>query len=189
MADITTKIVDNTFISACIRDIVSVKLIQVCANSFNLATSKEVYNEAIAHWATSVVDLEYKNIQIYDMNKDKNYLSLLNYLRSRYPYLHDGELSSFLVALLNYDIQNKKYYYLTDDGKMRKTIPKIMNDTIFLQFIGKSLNSFNYTGTIGLLKRLFEKKTISQEEISKIILDLKNGDFHITPELIKYLKV
>ncbi|HNR44658.1 MAG TPA: hypothetical protein PKH80_05780 [Methanofastidiosum sp.] len=188
MESVTNKILDNTVISVLIRDILSCSIIEICSQVYPLVTSKEVFHETSKYPDKNKVSKIYTMIKVLDNEGDTNYKKLLAYLESRYPYLHKGELSTLLVAILNYELVGRKYYYVTDDGRMRKTLPKITQDTLFLDILGKSLNKINLTGTIGLIKRLFDKGMISPEEIESIIVDLGKGDFYITPELLNHLR-
>jgi hypothetical protein len=47
MGSVTTKILDNTVITACLGDIKSVNFLELCANHYKLITSKEVYEETM----------------------------------------------------------------------------------------------------------------------------------------------
>ncbi|MDO9538084.1 MAG: hypothetical protein Q7J68_07180 [Thermoplasmata archaeon] len=113
---------------------------------------------------------------------------ILNWLELRFPYLHKGELSTFLMAVLEYSMKNKKCVYVTDDGRMRKTIPKILENTDFITMCGKNGFSFKFTGTIGLIKKLYEKGCLTDYQIEDIIRDLKNSTFYITPLLLNSLR-
>lgn len=176
----TTKIFDTTVIISSMKEIKCVNLFEKCLERYSIATSIEVYEETKEKFHA-------EKISIFDLNNNKLFISLMEYLSDRYPYLHKGELSSFLVALIEYEMKNKRYYFVTDDNRMRKTISKIFDDDLFVSKIGYK-PKFNMTGTIGLLKRLYQRNILTKEDIEKVICDLENSSFYKTPELIEYLK-
>lgn len=183
----TTKIIDSTVIIASLKEISSIDLIAKCSERYSLATSIEVYDETKE--AFNYDRNCYKKIRIFDMNENKLFIVLMEYLSDKYPYIHKGELSSFLVALIEYELKNKEYFFVTDDKMMRKTIPKIISqDELFIDRLSQKPAKFNITGTLGLLKRLYYRKILTKTDIEKVVEDLKNSTFYITPELIKYLK-
>lgn len=188
MEGVTTKILDNTVIVACLGDIKSVNLLELCASQYNLVTSKEVHVETMRYPDQEVVGKLYERITVKDKTPNSQYQTLLAYLETRYPYLHRGELSSFLLALLEYEFTAKKYYYLTDDRRMRNTIAKIIEDPIFSQILGKKIVNVTYSGTLGLIRRVYDRGLLTPTQLEQIIEDLQKGDFYMTPHLIDYLR-
>ena len=71
----TTKIIDNTVISASLKEINSINLIAKCLERYSLATSIEVYDETKEGF--NHLDC-YKQISIFDMKDNKLLLCLLN---------------------------------------------------------------------------------------------------------------
>ncbi|OQX18460.1 MAG: hypothetical protein BWK75_06650 [Candidatus Altiarchaeales archaeon A3] len=130
----------------------------------------------------------YKKISVFDLNNNELFAILIKYLSDRYPYLHKGELSSFLVALIEYEMNNKEYYFVTDDNKMKKVVSTIFDDDLFTSKINHKPLKFNMTGTVGLLKRLYQRNILTKKDVEKVIGDLENSTFYITSKLIKYLK-
>jgi predicted nucleic acid-binding protein len=102
--------------------------------------------------------------------------------------LHKGELTTFLIALLDYELKGRPYYYVTDDKKMRTSIPKILKDSLFIKKLGCSVQEVKYTGTIGLIKRLKLRNLITEEDINNIADELEQSTFRISPELIEELR-
>ncbi len=185
----TTKVMDNTIISTSLKEIKCVNLIKKCSERYTIATSYEVYLESCKGFSETLLKELYKTVVVRNLTDDKRYILLIDYLQTRYPYLHSGELSSFLLALLDYELNRKEYYYVTDDNKMKKVISKMGEDDLFSEKIGSPIKTFNVTGTIGLIRKLYENGSLSTEDIERIIEDLKNSTFYITPDLISYLKV
>lgn len=181
------KILDNTVLSVSLNNINSIDLLEKCMQRYNLATSQEVYEESEKGFDIKILEQCFKRIIIHDLRNDIKYNMLLDYLIRRYPYLHKGELSSFLIALLIYKLKGKSYYYVTDDGKMRKTLNKIIKNKEFLEKLNATKMSFNATGTIGLIKRLKEKGILTKKEIECIYIELENSTFRATPELLRDL--
>ena len=110
----TTKILDNTVISASISEIVCIDFIKKGSTIYDFETSYEVLQETKNGYAVITVKNRYSCIRDIDLRSNKLYKSLLKYLVNRYPYLHEGELSSFLLALLYFEFKNKNHlsYYL-----------------------------------------------------------------------------
>lgn len=184
----TTKIFDATVISANVKEIKCIDFIDRCSKKYPVVTSIEVFEEIEEGFSKIIVDNQFKKIIIYDLRYSDEYNKMFQYMEDRYPYLHKGEISSFLLSLINFKSTNERYYYVTDDQKMRKVIKKIENDWLFYNEFKIVVKAFMNTGTIGLLKKLKEKQVISCEEIEDIIQDLKNSSFYITDGLIKNLR-
>lgn len=187
METLTTKIMDNTVISASIREINSIDLIKVCSSKYYISTTPEVFNETRIGFNKTLINRIYSFIELHEI-KGKDYEDLLKWFEVRYPYLHRGEVSSFLLAVLEYAQKSRRYYYITDDNKMKKTIKSLLKDEHLIEKIGTRLTKFNITGTIGLIIRLKENGLISGKEMENIIKDLNSSSFYITPELIEELR-
>lgn len=188
METVTAKVLDNTFISACVIDINSKDLIELCNTKYSLVSSHVIYKESLDYSNREIMEKIYEKIAVVDMTNSERYNQLLQYLTNRFPALHEGELSAFLVALLEYELEGKSYYYITDDYEMRKSIQKIKKDALFIQKLGTTISNFNYSGTIGLIKRLSKQNLLNIDDVEMIIDDLKNGSFYLNPTLIEYLR-
>ena len=188
METVTTKILDNTFISACVVDINSKDIIAVCNKKYNLMAPHVVYKESLDYSDREVMKKCYEKITVIDMTNSEKYNELLLYLINRFPNLHEGELSAFLVALLEYELKGKSYYYITDDQGMRKSIQKIKQDELFIQKLGITISNFNCSGTIGILERLLKGNLLDVDDLNLIVDDLENGSFYLNPALIEYLR-
>jgi predicted nucleic acid-binding protein len=188
METVTTKILDNTFISACVTDINSKDLVAVCDLRYSLVAPLSVYKESLNYSDREIMKKCYEKIVVIDMTNSEIYNELLQYLTNRFPNLHEGELSAFLVALLEYELKGKRYFYITDDLSMRKSIQKIRHDELFIQKLKSNFSNFNFSGTIGLINRLVKGNLIDVYDLNKIIDDLENGSFYLDPSLIEYLR-
>ena len=100
----TDKIVDNTIISLML-EINDLILLEKLNQDHKILTSKDVYDETKAYFEESDVESVYTIIKIFENSTEIKFQELLEYLLNRYPYLHSGEITSFLIALLNYQIQ------------------------------------------------------------------------------------
>ncbi len=183
----TAKIFDSTVIISSIKEIKDINLIDKCLERYSIVMSTEVYNET-KEGITEQSKESYKKISALDLKDNELFVSLIKYLSDRYPYLHKGELSSFLLALIEYEMKNKEYYFVTDDNKMKKVSSKIFDDNLFTSKLNHKPLKFNITGTVGLLKRLCQRNILTKGDIEKVMENLENSTFYITPELIKYLK-
>ena len=184
MEKLKSKILDNTFISLCISDITSVDLLEILNPFYYLTTSHDVYEETLKGFDVGVVEKAYQKIRLANIDNSK-YNDILNWLEARFPYLHKGELSSFLLALLEYEIIDKKYCYITDDKKMRKTVKeKVFNELFLLEKLPKKIINFNMIGSIGLIKKIYDNKIIDNVIKANIKNDLRNSSFYLSPKLL-----
>ncbi|MDK2891414.1 MAG: hypothetical protein PWR21_2046 [Methanoculleus sp.] len=182
----TTKILDNTVISAAINEIKAVDLLSICNENYAMVTSMEVFHEACGG-SRHRVTKEYQ-IEIRDKAKDQKFTQIISYLCDRYPYLHEGELSAFTLALLDYACSGESYFFVTDDRTMRRRIDEIIASPQITNVCQMQIQNFNHTGTIGLIRRLYQKRCLSNEEIDEIIANLRESTFYITEELLNELK-
>jgi predicted nucleic acid-binding protein len=180
----TSKILDNTVISAFINEIRSVEMIEICRKEYLLVTTDCVQRETSERFSGKTIAINYKNINVFSKTGDKKYDQALDYLTNRYPYLHEGELSAFLLALIDYELTGNPYFFITDDRKMREKICEIISSDIFLKIIGVAIYDYHFSGTIGLIKRLCQKGCLSENEINMIVFDIKNSTFRISDKLI-----
>ena len=183
----TVKILDNTVISVSINELHSINLIRLCSARYDITTTHHVFTEAKKGSSKAVIK-EISNYMSVSNSQNQRFDEILSWLERRFPYLHKGELSTFLMAVLDYSQTNKKYYYVTDDRRMRKTIPKILHNRVFIDMCGQNVNTFNSTGTIGLIKKLYEKGSLTDDQIEEIITDLRNSTFYVTPSLLNSLR-
>ncbi len=186
--EMKTKIFDNTVITAFLKEIESVDVFKIAVENYNVLISVEVFEEFKNGFDKNFFEKHIPFFKVKDLREDSFYNSLFDYFSERYPFLHSGEVSSFLLALLEYHLKNKEYYFITDDNKMRKTIRKLSDDKLFYSKFKIFINSFNITGTIGLLKHFCNKNFIDKNSIKKIILDLKKSTFFVTEDLLKNLE-
>lgn len=184
----TNKILDNTVISAAVNEIKSLNLISISSKAYPLKASSEVYDEISRGIPEDNFEEITQHIEKIDCNVYGNYRELFDYLSARYPYLHEGDISSFLLALLGHEVTGKKYYLVTDDLRLRKKIPEILELEKVRDLLKMNIEKMNVTGTIGLIKRLCEKGFVKHETMERIIKDLENSTFRITAELLKELR-
>lgn len=185
----TLKIVDNTFISACLGEIECLNLLDISTNHYNVSTTPEVYEETVEGFEKDFVKEAYGKISIDPVDHDK-YDDLKEWLENRYPQIHSGEISTFLSALLNHAINKNEYYYITDDGKMKETIDKLNTDQEFMNKLGTKfdMSNFKVAGTVGFIRRLIDKKTISEDFIEPILTDMDNNGFYIDENTKNFLR-
>lgn len=185
----TVKIVDNTFISACSGEINCIDLLDICSKYYEIVTTNEVFEETKEGFDTKKTSEIYNLISV-SSKYSKLYFELKKWLESRYPTLHSGEISTFLLALLSFAVVDSEYYYVTDDKSMKNIIEKLSEDEIFLKKLGYSfdMENFKVTGTIGFTKRLLEKGIIRQEYVEPILNDMQNNGFYLSDELKDHLR-
>lgn len=183
-----TKIFDNTAISAFINEIPTVGILAVCSKYYALTTSIEVYYEALEGSEQEKIDTCFTDIQIVDKNPEKLYKDLMRELSDRYPYLHKGDISSFLLAYMDYAAEGKPYYFVTDDKTLRKRIPDLLTSNGLSSLTKKGIHKFNVTGIIGLMRHIADNGDLSESDIELIIADLKQSTFYVTEDLLSYLR-
>ena len=187
MENKTMKVLDATVISADIKEIKSVNIIESCLMQYDVVVPEDVKKECERAFG-KVCCVFLKGAKIYTPD-GKDYESLKDYLKRRYPYLHSGDLSSILVAALESIVRGRNCYFVTDDGALKKVVEsKLPEDEEFHMLLGKSFEKINVTGTIGLLRRLNERKILSCEDIIKAARDIPKSSFRATKELVRFLK-
>jgi len=183
-----TKIFDNTAISAFINEIPSVGMLEVCSKHYALTTSIEVYNEALAASDLETIKSCFSDVLVIDKNREKLYSEVIAEFSDRYPYLHKGDISSFLLAYMDYAVVGKPYYYVTDDIRLRKKIPELITSKSLISITKKKNLPFNVTGIIGLMRHIADKGNLSESDIELIIADLERSTFYVTEDLLSYLR-
>lgn len=183
-----TKIFDNTAISAFINEIPSIEMLKVCSQSYTLTTSVEVYHEALAGYDRETLNSCFSDIVVVDKNHEKIYQTIMTVLSDRYPYLHKGDISSLLLAYMDYAVPDKPYYYVTDDKTLRRKIPEILSSNTVKSLAKKNIQKFNMTGIIGLMRHIADNGNLSESDIDLIIIDLKRSTFYVTEDLLSYLR-
>jgi predicted nucleic acid-binding protein len=179
------KILDATTLSAFIFEIKGLDLLTKSSKLYDLTTSQQVIEEISVNGKYPRMETIKRLVQIYELNPDAK--KLLDHLELRFPALHRGELSSFIIAALEFSVKGIPCYYVTDDKAMRKSIGKILQDGLFINIVGKPLEIKN-TGTIGLLIHLSERSCLDKEEMTKVAHDLENSTFRCPPTLLAKLR-
>jgi predicted nucleic acid-binding protein len=123
------------------------------------------------------------------MDGNTQYDELLEYLKNRYPNLHEGELSSFLMMLLEYTLKGKDCYYITDDQTAKKIFLNLHNDKLFIKKLGTSFNKASITGLVGLLIHMHEKGLLPEDYPKKIKNGLKHSAYYISEDLLSKLEI
>ena len=65
----TSKILDNTAISAFINEIRSIEMIEICRNEYLLVTTDCVQRETSERFSRKTIDINYKNINVFKQNR------------------------------------------------------------------------------------------------------------------------
>jgi hypothetical protein len=95
----TVKILDNTVISASLREIVSINLLERCSKRYDIVTSQEVYEEAKRGFTDKRLGVLKKLIMVDNLKYENDYSNLIEYLEARYPYLHKTPLGGLNILL------------------------------------------------------------------------------------------
>ena len=184
----TTKVLDTTVISACINTIVTVDLLDICGSQYRITTSKSVYDEAVLGFQAKAIAGIFRKVSVEQNYDEEKYRQIFSYLRNRYPYLGDGELSIVVVAIVAYDINGLLSYVVTDDRRFKKKFCEILNSPPVVSLLGMRKSSVQVTGTIGLIRQLFRRGRIPPDVMREIISDFQKGTLYITDKLIDELR-
>ena len=184
----TTKILDTTVISACMNTIVSVNLLEICMVEYRTVTSKSVYDETVLGFSKEMVEKTFQRIPVVDCSDEEGYQKMISYLRNRYPYLGEGELSTVILALVKFTTDGSSSYIVTDDMRFKKKFPEILSAPPIIKEFGQNVSRARVTGTIGLIRQLYRRRRISPGIMRGIIADLRKGTLYITNKLIDELR-
>ncbi len=183
----TAKAVDTTVISSSLREIRSVDLLNITTRVYDVFTTRDVHRELEAGFGSTRMEPLAASIHVVDIEHERAE-DILKWLERRHPYLHRGELSSFLLAIVNFGLHGIPCYYVTDDGAMRKKARNILIEDRFIELLGEEPPPFQMTGTVGLLGRLFERGMIGPEELGNVIEELRNGTFRVSRRVLDHLR-
>lgn len=174
-------------IIACLEYIKCINIFESCNGNYHMATSDIVYNEFAQKARPQDVEVFNKFFTVHNLSQDPKYRELFEYVTNRYNKLHRGELSSFLVMVLEYLVKNKNCYYVTDDQTAKKVFTNIHNDKIFMKLLGSSIEPPKVTGLVGLVKHLREKGLLPKGYPKAIKTDLKDNGYFLSEDLLKIL--
>ncbi len=183
----TTKVLDATTISVGMGDIKTIDLIQRCSSRYPIVTTREVRHEIERGFAPDAVERAFAHIRLSSV-RGPGCDELVGRLKSRFPFLHEGELTSFVLALVNYEREGEPFYYVTDDRAMRRCIERIVSNDPAVHSLGLSIPDFKLTGTVGLIMRLFERGSLTKGEMVRIARELETGTFRVTDSILRELK-
>jgi len=167
------------------REIRSVALLPPCTRRYRVVISEEV-REELGRAKSFHAETLLRGIAVL-RNTHPARERLLTYLSNRYPYLHTGELSSFLLAVTVFSAEGQRCFFVTDDGRMRKSLPKLLEDSELKGALGVRALSLEHTGTIGLILRLAETGSITPEERLLVCSDLKRSSFRCSKDILNRL--
>lgn len=184
---LTAKVVDTTVISASLKEIPSIDLLGLAAEVYDVHTSGGVKRELEEGFDPTSVEHILGFVEVVDIGHEA-FEPLMDWLERRYPYLHRGELSTFLLAILDFGLGGRPCYYVTDDGAMRKKVRKILIEDRFIEILGEEPPQVGMTGTVGLIGRLYEHGVMTPGELMGVIEDLQNGTFRISSQVLDHLR-
>lgn len=182
----TIKVLDTTAVSAMLFEIGSVDVMSRCCQRYNVLTSPTVINELMR----SRKGRKWTSIDSYLSTEDPTHFDptkLVGELAKRYPELHEGELTAFLIALHRSAVRKEQVIFVTDDGAMRKKADKVAKDPIVASSLGSSFSVLR-TGTIGMVLKMAERDLLTAEEKKGIAADLENSSFRCTSEILDKLR-
>ncbi len=183
----TVKVVDTTVISASIKEIHSIDLLGLTSAVYDISTSGDVLEEVEKGFDEGTMEHAFELTRVVKVGCDE-YHPLMSWLETRYPYLHRGELSSFLLAVLEYGQRGVPCYYVTDDGAMRRNVRKILIEDRFIELLGGEPPSIGMTGTVGLIGRLYERGMMTSKELRDVMEELRSGTFRVSKPVLDHLR-
>lgn len=184
---LTAKAVDTTVISASLREIQAIDLLDKTSMVYDVHTSRDVQQELETGFDPVTVERILGFVDVVDVDHEA-FEPLMDWLERRYPYLHRGELSSFLLAILHFRLRGRPCYYVTDDRAMRKKARNILIEDRFIEILGEEPPPVEMTGTVGLVGRLFKRGMVTSKELIGVIEDLQDGTFRVSNQILDHLR-
>ncbi len=160
------KILDSTIIIAIIGEIECVELIdKMLELNHELVITHSVYREILAGSSGKICCrlVDKKKIRVIKENSEEQ---IADYKKS-YPQLGNGEIDSML-SFLKISKENDSTYCVFDDGVARRKAEEM---------------GIKFTGFLGLLKIMRERKILTTEEHSEIIPQLRKSNFRLPKEI------
>jgi predicted nucleic acid-binding protein len=138
-------------------------------SGYSLKIPQEVFNE-IQHEALTISSFQKQNsgqisiIEPFPLeNKER--------LQNLYPNLGPGEIETIALGI-KYQTEKKRYYCILDDSNARKAA---------------KFEKIIFTGSIGLLIRMYQKNLMSKDELKEMYLLIKNSKFRIDEKTLGLL--
>lgn len=184
--NLTLKVLDTTAISAMLFEVGSLDLMERCCQQYNLLTSQTVLRELerskrAQRWKVADDKLQAEDPDVF------NPAPLAAELAKRYPMLHEGELTAFLIALRRSVESEESVVFVTDDGAMRRKAPLVVKDSLVAAGFGTQFNLVQ-TGTVGLVVRMAARGLLSDVERKSVADDLENSSFRCSTQVLDQLR-
>lgn len=179
------KIFDNSVISSMGKEIISVDLLQLVKSRYDVFTTDAVViecnNSKDEKLIRSVEDLPIAS------KGDEKFLRIINLIKRIDFRLGSGEAECIASSILTTHLGIENYVVI-DERLARKIVSKIHTNPELMKIIGSTIPPIKCTGTIGIVKHLYDKGVLSKEERQKIAYDLELSGFRITDELLNLIR-
>jgi predicted nucleic acid-binding protein len=119
--------------------------------------------------------------------RDEKFLRITDFIKRIDFRLGSGEIECIASSILmtHLGIEN---YVVIDERLARKIVSKVHTSPELIKIICSTIPPIKCTGTIGIVKHLYDKGVLSKEECQKIAYDLESSDFRITDELLNLIR-
>lgn len=180
--EILTKVLDNSVVTALGRDIRSVKLIPLITSGYGITLTSDVIEECRDYENGALLPL-FASATTIDDERVRSISSLLKLWR---PNLGKGECSAIATSLV-LTADGRKNYLVLDDGVARRCAKDAGSLPGVIKILGKRVD-LNLTGTVGLVRHLYDKGLISEKDKQSIGYDLETSSFRISDDLLRLLR-
>jgi len=155
------KILDSTPLIAFYYDIDASDVLHKISNTgYKIRIPLSVYGEITGKTFQKLKnDVENGKVGLFGNVNQSEFVEIKN----RYPGLANGEIET-IVWGLDYESKNKKYYCVLDDKLARKVAQK---------------KGIIFTGTLGLIGFLAQRKKITLKEKDDLITKLRKSRFRM----------
>lgn len=182
----TLKVLDNTAISALLFEIGAVDVLTRCHQRYDTLTSPAIMAELAASKRPEIWHDHMDKIKVEEPT-EFDPTALAGELVKRYPSLHGGEISAYLVALRRSVVMGVPVFFVTDDMAMRRGAKRMAGDQLVTAALGSTFN-IKETGTVGLVIRMAERGLLTTSEKRSIADDLANSSFRCSADILNKLR-
>jgi rRNA-processing protein FCF1 len=162
-----------------LKEIRCVDIFDLCSSRYRLAISSAVRDEILPPF-----DKLPSCVKVLAPS-DFRFKPMLNHVIARYPNIGIGELSTYLVTLLELVSKGRKAFIVTDDKRFRKTLPTFRKDQELERLYGGPIPNVPYIWTLSLVKQVVKKEGIDSEILSKIAGDVRTSTFRYSEDWLR----
>lgn len=176
------KILDTSVISAAGKNIHSLNLLDVISERYGVVVTEAVRQECKNYKDRSLLSL----IDSFDIVNDPRVARIAEVILRYRDVLGPGERTAIAASVI-LTSQGRANFVVLDDSKARKFAQSAGHLPEVAELLGMNVD-IKVTGTVGLIKHLFDIGLISEKQKQDVAYDLEMGDFRISRELLDLLR-